>query len=112
MTSWVVVISLSAAVLAGIVLGWVFWRKYSAKLCEEERKWRKAQVAQLESVKERMKVEIAPVPVCYPELPSVPLAGLLAPPRYLPHWPAASRSITFASLAESGNPQDSVEFMG
>jgi hypothetical protein len=81
MIYWGVAMALSAAMLAGIPLGWILWRKYRAWLCEQDCQWRQAQAARLESVKERMKVaEIASARFCYPELPSVPLAGLLAPP--------------------------------
>jgi hypothetical protein len=54
MTSWVVETTFSTAMSASILLSWMLWRMHRAKLCERERKWREAQLAQLESVKERM----------------------------------------------------------
>lgn len=81
MTSWIVAIALCMAMLAAIPLGRLIRRKREERVSTEEREWREAQAAQLESVKERMKVEIDPEPMVYPELPRVRLAGLLAPPR-------------------------------
>jgi hypothetical protein len=81
MTSWIVAIASCMAVLAAIPLGRLLRGKWEAKVRTEEREWREAQAAQLESVKERMNVEIDPAPMVYPELPRVRLAGLLAPPR-------------------------------
>jgi uncharacterized protein YpmS len=54
MTSWVVETTFSTAMSAGILLSWMLWRRHRAKLCEKERKWREAQLSQLESVKERL----------------------------------------------------------
>jgi hypothetical protein len=81
MTSWIVAIALCVAMLAAIPLGRLLRRVREEKVRSVERKWREAQAAQLESVKERMNVEIDPAPMVYPELPRVRLAGLLAPPR-------------------------------
>lgn len=70
--------------LACVPIGTVVWRAYSSWAREKDRKWRQAQIAQLESVRERMKTSIDPEPVLYPKLPEVPVAGLLEPPRYVP----------------------------
>jgi hypothetical protein len=84
MINWAVVTALFAVVLPGVLIGWTLWRKHRARMCEEDRQWRDAQAAQLKSVKERLKAQMAPEPDVYPELPKVRLAGLLAPPRQAP----------------------------
>ena len=80
MTIWVVATACAAEILAAIALCWRLWRKHKVKLCEADRKWREAQLAQLECVKERLKLVIDVTPAEPLDLPSVPLAGLLAPP--------------------------------
>ena len=80
MTTWVVATVCAAEILAAIALGWRLLRKHKAKLCEADRKWREAQLAQLECVKERLKLVIDDTPAEPLDLPSVPLGGLLAPP--------------------------------
>lgn len=72
MTSWVVETTSSTAMLACILLSWMLWRRYQAKLGEKERRWREAQLAQLESVKERMKEVIDPAQVDYSKMPGTP----------------------------------------
>lgn len=51
-----------------------------AKLCEEERKWHEYQKARLRSLSVRLEAESELLMKSYPELPGVPLAGLLPPP--------------------------------
>jgi uncharacterized protein YpmS len=72
MTSWVVATACSAAILAGILLSWLLWRRHKARLREKERQWREAQFAQLESVKERMNEIMDPALADYSELPNAP----------------------------------------
>ena len=75
-------LALSATMLGSLPSVLVLWRKHKATSSERDQKWRDYQVARLESLVDRMKkAEVAPAPMCYPELPSVPLAGLLPPPR-------------------------------
>jgi hypothetical protein len=80
MTTWVVATAFAAEILAAIALGWRLLRKRKAKLCEADRKWREAQLAQLECVKERLKLVIDAKPAEPLDLPGVPLAELLVPP--------------------------------
>jgi hypothetical protein len=72
MTSWVVETTFSTAMLACILVSWMLWHRYKTRLGEKERRWREAQLAQLESVKERMKEVIDPAQVGYSELPGTP----------------------------------------
>lgn len=75
----------SAAMLTCIPFGTIIWRKVEAKLHEEDQKWRDQQAARLETLKQRINAEADLVNAwCYPDLPSVPLAGLLAPPSNAP----------------------------
>jgi hypothetical protein len=72
MTSWVVETAFSTAMLACILLSWMLWRNCKARLSEKERKWREAQLAQLESVKERLKEIADPAPADSMDLPGAP----------------------------------------
>lgn len=85
MTASMIPIALSVALLIGfgLLAGFVV-RRRKMRASELEQKWREAQARQLASVQERMRGVMEPAPVSYPELPDVPLAGLLAPPRLLP----------------------------
>jgi len=85
MTSPATAIAFSAAMLACVPFGTILWRKHNARMREKDQELRDAQLAQLQSLKDRMKDE--PVPLGYPDLPSVRLAGLLAAPRDLPSEP-------------------------
>jgi len=67
--------------LGCMVSALILWRKQKARLCERDRKWRYGQLARLESLTDRMNVEVVPAPMGYPELPRARLAGLLPPPR-------------------------------
>ena len=78
MTVWAIALLLSTAMLS-IPIILVFWRRHRDALRECERKWRDGQAARLESLVDRMKAVEVPAEV-YPELPSVPLAGLLCSP--------------------------------
>lgn len=87
MTVSAIAVAFCAAMLACIPLGRILWRKHKAGLHETDRKWQAHQAARLESLLDRMKVEVDPAPVDYPELPRVHLAGLLSPPCDLPPEP-------------------------
>lgn len=72
MTSWVVETTFSTAMLACVLLSWMLWRRRKTRLSENEHKWREAQLAQLESVKERLKEIADPAPADSTELPGAP----------------------------------------
>lgn len=78
--------ALSAATLVCLPIGWMLWRRRLAQVSDLDQKWRDYQEARLESLQDRLAAQSAlkpPEPPGYPELPAVPLAGLLPPPHHV-----------------------------
>jgi|GEM_PF-2404353 len=86
MSSWSAA-AIFVALLATITVIWIFRRRRSVQLSREERAWRTAQKTRLRSLSARMAAEAKFVRPAYPDLPRVPIAGLLAPPRYIEREP-------------------------
>jgi hypothetical protein len=111
MTVWAIGIALSAVIVGCIPFGTVVWRKREAQLREEDEKWRDTQLARLQSLRDRMKDQ--PVPLGYPDLPSVRLAGLLAAPRDEPSEPMVKTQQTVIEKQKAPpSPESETSFEG